>query len=168
MENLSLSSIWRDGVYQDSSHFICFNREGQEEINLRLPKRAFPNTSGGNFRIQERHCNSISETRIWHSILRFSFLFSSLPTSPLPPPAPMIMTVTLYIGIISSFQIPTTYIPLSPRGVCGQEEGVPIHAYLGQRNELNNYVSSTTGLLNISYWLSYNNASFSLNPFRIL
>lgn len=88
MENLSLSSIWRDGVYQDSSHFICFNREGQEEINLRLPKRAFPNTSGGNFRIQERHCNSISETRIWHSILRFSFLFSSLPTSPPPPARP--------------------------------------------------------------------------------
>lgn len=32
------------------------NREGQEEINLRLHKRTFLNTLGRNSRIQDRHC----------------------------------------------------------------------------------------------------------------
>lgn len=63
--------------------------------------------------------------RIWHSVLR-SFLFSLLLLT--------MMAITLDSGILSSFYITSTYIPFSPRG------GVPIHAHLGQRNELNKCV----------------------------
>lgn len=35
---------------------VCFHREGQEEIHLRLHRRVVPNILGGNSRVQDRHC----------------------------------------------------------------------------------------------------------------
>lgn len=72
------------------------------------------------------HRKGISEYRIDTVIVylrpEFGILFLGFLSFSLFLPL-LMMTVTPYTGIISSFQIPTTYIPFSPRGMCGLGEG---------------------------------------------
>lgn len=122
MENLTVFQIYEETVYNDSSHFISFNRGSQEEVNLRLHRAVF-------LTHQERIPKYRIHTVIlytWDWNLAFHFQVFLAPPTPHPPNDDD--NNTIYASIFS-FQNTSTHTPFSPKG-----GGSP------QRNELNKCV----------------------------